>query len=73
MSIKNSNDTSWDRTSDLPICSTARINLCLFSAETVVSLIVSAFICYLLFKMRVINNFKFNNARIYEMSQTHET
>jgi len=24
ISIKNSNDTSWDRTSDLPICSTAR-------------------------------------------------
>ena len=23
MSMKNSNDTSWDRTSDLPICSTA--------------------------------------------------
>ena len=23
ISIKNSNDTSWDRTSDLPICSTA--------------------------------------------------
>ena len=23
MSVKNSNDTSWDRTSDLPICSTA--------------------------------------------------
>jgi len=25
MSMKNSNDTSWDRTSDLPICSTAVI------------------------------------------------
>jgi len=23
MSMKNCNDTSWDRTSDLPICSTA--------------------------------------------------
>jgi len=23
MSMKNSNDTSWDRTSDLPICGTA--------------------------------------------------
>ena len=23
ISMKNSNDTSWDRTSDLPICSTA--------------------------------------------------
>jgi len=24
--MKNSNDTSWDRTSDLPICSTAPFN-----------------------------------------------
>ena len=28
MSMKNSNDTSWDRTSDLPICSTAPQPLC---------------------------------------------
>jgi len=28
MSMKNSNDTSWDRTSDLPICSTALKPLC---------------------------------------------
>jgi len=28
MSMKNSNDTSWDRTSDLPICSTAPKPLC---------------------------------------------
>jgi len=26
MSTKNSNDTSWDRTNDLPICSTALCN-----------------------------------------------
>jgi hypothetical protein len=25
MSMKNSNDTSWDRTTDLPICRTAHI------------------------------------------------
>ena len=28
MSIKNSNDTIWNRTSDLPICSTAPYPLC---------------------------------------------
>ena len=28
MSMKNSNDTIWDRTSDLPICSTAPYPLC---------------------------------------------
>ena len=28
MSSKNSNETSWDRTSDLPICSTAPSPLC---------------------------------------------
>jgi len=28
MSMKNSNDTSWDRTSNLPICSTAPLPLC---------------------------------------------
>ena len=28
MSMKNSNDTSWDRISDLPICSTAPLPLC---------------------------------------------
>jgi hypothetical protein len=28
MSMKNSNDTIWDRTSDLPICSTAPKPLC---------------------------------------------
>ena len=28
MSMKNSNYTSWDRTSDLPICSTATYPLC---------------------------------------------
>ena len=28
MSMKNSNDTIWNRTSDLPICSTAPYPLC---------------------------------------------
>jgi hypothetical protein len=28
MSMKNFNDTIWDRTSDLPICSTTRQPLC---------------------------------------------
>jgi len=28
MSMKNSNDTNWDRTSNLPICSTAPQPLC---------------------------------------------
>jgi len=26
MSMKNSNNSTWDRTSDLPICSTAHIH-----------------------------------------------
>jgi len=33
MSMKNSNDTSWNRTNDLPICSTTRVLFCLFLAQ----------------------------------------
>ena len=33
MSMKNSNDTSWDRISDLPICSTAHITIYLIQIQ----------------------------------------
>ena len=34
MSMKNSNDTIWDRTIDLPICSTAPLPLCRRGPQT---------------------------------------
>ena len=36
MSMKNSNDTIWDRTSDLPICSTAPQTLCYRGPQLVI-------------------------------------
>jgi len=36
MPMKNSNDTSWDRTSDLPICSTAPEPLCYRGPLTII-------------------------------------
>ena len=53
MSIKNSNDTSWDRTSDLPICSTD-LNHCATAVPFVIlyhdeesELIIDYCFCYI--------------------------
>ena len=41
MSMKNSNDTSWDRTSDLPICSTTRFHIRTITFVSVVTTVLN--------------------------------
>jgi len=49
--MKNSNDTSWDRTSDLPICATAFTHLYILWIKThrITALVITS---------QTLNNFK---------------
>jgi len=45
MSMKNYNDTIWNRTSDFPICSTAPVCVWVCGVCVCVSVSVSVFMC----------------------------